>query len=89
MLKAQVFVVTGPLFLPKLTPRGYSMAYPLIGAVPNLVAVPTHFFKVVLAESKDRNMLGTKPVRVPRQVVGRWLRFSMWPSLSGAGVHAG
>jgi DNA/RNA endonuclease G (NUC1) len=30
--------------------------------VPNLVGVPTHFFKVVLAESKSRNMFGAKPV---------------------------
>jgi hypothetical protein len=30
--------------------------------VPNLVGVPTHFFKVVLAESKSRNLLGAKPV---------------------------
>mmetsp|Transcript_1435 Transcript_1435/g.4274 ORF Transcript_1435/g.4274 Transcript_1435/m.4274 type:complete len:410 (-) Transcript_1435:16-1245(-) len=60
----EVFVVTGPLFLPKLTSRGYTMAYPMIGEVPNLVAVPTHFFKVVLAESKERNLLGAKPVVV-------------------------
>jgi hypothetical protein len=59
----QVFVVTGPLFLPVLTPRGYKMDFPLIGQVPNLVAVPTHYFKVVLAESKARNLLGMKPVR--------------------------
>lgn len=56
-------MVTGPLFLPVLTPRGYQMGYPMIGDVPNLVAVPTHYFKVVLAESKSRNMLGVKPVR--------------------------
>ncbi len=31
--------------------------------VPNLVAVPTHFFKVVLADSKSRNMLGAKQAR--------------------------
>lgn len=31
--------------------------------MPNLVGVPTHFFKVVLAESKSRNLLGAKPVR--------------------------
>lgn len=58
----EVFVVTGPLFLPVLTPRGYKMDFPLIGQVPNLVAVPTHYFKVVLAESKARNLLGMKPV---------------------------
>ena len=27
-----------------------------------MVGVPTHFFKVVLAESKARNLLGAKPV---------------------------
>ena len=73
----QVFVVTGPLFLPRLTPRGYTMAYPLIGEVPNLVAVPTHFFKVVLAESKSRNMLGAKPVcPPPPQILRMPLSFS-------------
>lgn len=56
----EVFVVTGPLYLPRLTRNGYSMGYSLIGEVPNLVAVPTHYFKVVLAESKSRNLLGAK-----------------------------
>ncbi|BDA47734.1 probable endonuclease G, mitochondrial [Coccomyxa sp. Obi] len=45
-----VYVVTGPLFLPSKTPLGYMMQHPMIGQPPRMVAVPTHFFKVVLAE---------------------------------------
>ncbi|EIE23808.1 DNA/RNA non-specific endonuclease, partial [Coccomyxa subellipsoidea C-169] len=45
-----VYVVTGPLFLPSKTPLGYFMQHPMIGQPPRMVAVPTHFFKVVLAE---------------------------------------
>jgi DNA/RNA endonuclease G (NUC1) len=47
-----VFVVTGPLFLPKLQAdgKGWEMKHPMLGSAPELVAVPTHFFKVVLME---------------------------------------
>jgi endonuclease G len=49
-----VFVATGPLFLPRAAPAApggaFGVDYGAIGAPPRLVAVPTHFFKVVLAE---------------------------------------
>jgi endonuclease G len=49
-----VFVATGPLFLPRAAPAApggaFEVAHSAIGAPPRLVAVPTHFFKVVLAE---------------------------------------
>ncbi|KAI7855256.1 hypothetical protein BDC45DRAFT_439405 [Circinella umbellata] len=61
-----VYVYTGPLFLPRSNQSGYVdidqekagtsavsgyfIQYPLLGDVPN-VAVPTHFFKVILASS--------------------------------------
>ena len=47
----EVFVVTGPLFLPTLAggERKWVMQHDLIGTPPRLVSVPTHFFKVVLA----------------------------------------
>ncbi|KAJ9507830.1 hypothetical protein QJQ45_019267 [Haematococcus lacustris] len=49
-LCADVFVVTGPLFMPTLDATGqWVMKHPLIGAPPSLVAVPTHFYKVVVA----------------------------------------
>ncbi|KAI9095937.1 hypothetical protein DFS34DRAFT_651193 [Phlyctochytrium arcticum] len=43
-----VYVVTGPLYIPKLNPDGrFYVTYEVIGDPPN-TAVPTHFFKVVL-----------------------------------------
>lgn len=30
----EVFVITGPLFLPRRTPTGFEMCHPMIGAVP-------------------------------------------------------
>jgi endonuclease G len=48
----EVFVVTGPLFLPAAATAGgrkWVMQHDLIGTPPRLVSVPTHFFKVVLA----------------------------------------
>lgn len=46
-----VYVVTGPLYIPKRGPSGYVLSHPMIGTPPTMMAVPTHFFKVVLAES--------------------------------------
>ncbi|KAF3125498.1 nuclease [Orbilia oligospora] len=44
-------VITGPLYLPKLDSDGkYRVSYEVIGSPPN-VAVPTHFYKIILAES--------------------------------------
>lgn len=49
-----MFVTTGPLWLPEREEEGkYMMKYPMIGQPPALVAVPTHFYKVILAEPKD------------------------------------
>ncbi|BDA51432.1 Endonuclease G, mitochondrial [Coccomyxa sp. Obi] len=45
-----VYVMTGPLFLPVKTSNGYRMEHRMIGEPPGMMAVPTHFFKVVLAE---------------------------------------
>ena len=61
-----VYVYTGPLFIPRsnssgyydidkesvgtTADSGYFISYPLLGAVPN-VAVPTHFFKVILVST--------------------------------------
>jgi endonuclease G len=49
-----VYVITGPLYLPKKdakfpNPDKYYVQYEVIGNPPN-VAVPTHFFKVILAK---------------------------------------
>lgn len=61
---SDVYVYTGPLFLPQAMDDatkyylnqedagtknpGYQITYPMLGTVPN-VAVPTHFYKIVLA----------------------------------------
>lgn len=45
-----VRIVTGPLYLPKRDPDGkWRVSYEMIGNPPN-IAVPTHFFKVVIGE---------------------------------------
>ncbi|AMD20898.1 HDR156Cp [Eremothecium sinecaudum] len=45
-----VRIVTGPLYLPKKCPDGkYRVTYEMIGNPPN-IAVPTHFFKLLVAE---------------------------------------
>lgn len=50
-----VYIVTGPMFTPSLDPSGgLKMQYKLLGAFPETVAVPTHYYKVILAESKDK-----------------------------------
>nr|XP_018897013.1 PREDICTED: endonuclease G, mitochondrial [Bemisia tabaci] len=52
---ANVYVCTGPLYLPRRESDGkLYISYQVIG--PNNVAVPTHFFKVVVMESKDRRL---------------------------------
>jgi endonuclease G len=40
----EVYVVTGPLYLPKKEEEKYFIKYQVIGNPPN-TAVPTHFFK--------------------------------------------
>lgn len=46
-----VRIVTGPLYLPKRDPDGkWRVSYEMIGNPPN-VAVPTHFFKIIIGES--------------------------------------
>ncbi|KAI8143951.1 hypothetical protein BJV82DRAFT_609999 [Fennellomyces sp. T-0311] len=69
-----VYVYTGPLFIPKRISSDneyfdieqddvsasskptYHIEYPLLGAVPN-VAVPTHFYKIVLVSSTGSDYL--------------------------------
>jgi DNA/RNA endonuclease G (NUC1) len=48
-----VQIYTGPLYLPRQYPDGkWRVTYEVIGNPPS-VAVPTHFFKVIVAERKD------------------------------------
>lgn len=47
-----VYVCTGPLYLPKKEDDGKTyVRYQVIGA--NNVAVPTHFYKIVVCETTD------------------------------------
>ncbi|DBA02549.1 TPA: hypothetical protein N0F65_011021 [Lagenidium giganteum] len=49
-----VYVITGPLWLPNKKRSGeYEVSYPVIGTPPDAIAVPTHFFKVVLGRKRD------------------------------------
>lgn len=58
-----VYIVTGPLYLPKKDADGkFRVTYEVIGNPPN-VAVPTHFFKIVVAEKPVGNP-GTSDVAV-------------------------
>jgi endonuclease G len=57
---ASVRIFTGPLYLPRQYPDGkWRVTYEVIGNPPS-VAVPTHFFKVIVAEGTDE----TGPVAV-------------------------
>lgn len=48
-------IVTGPLYLPRQHPDGkWRVSYEVIGNPPN-IAVPTHFYKVIVAESGKPN----------------------------------
>ncbi|TRY66955.1 hypothetical protein TCAL_03740 [Tigriopus californicus] len=54
-LYRNVYVCTGPLYLPKPGPDGKNyVRYQVIGA--NNVAVPTHFFKVIVGEMENRDL---------------------------------
>ncbi|TGZ77350.1 hypothetical protein EX30DRAFT_323669 [Ascodesmis nigricans] len=47
-----VRIITGPLYLPRLHPDGkYRVSYEVIGNPPN-IAVPTHFYKVIIGEGQ-------------------------------------
>jgi endonuclease G len=63
-----VYVVSGPLFLPKFDAAEgkHFVKYEVLGDPPN-TAVPTHFFKVILAVKGDMNALGG--FVVPNEVI--------------------
>lgn len=59
--RRQVHVLTGPLWLPTKYSKneGVEYRYLGIGKPPSLVAVPSHFFKVVVAVSPDKTTGGS------------------------------
>lgn len=56
-----VWIVTGPLYIPQPSAAGWSMAHPMLGTPPQLLAVPTHFYKLVLGERAG--VAGAQPTR--------------------------
>lgn len=56
-----VRIMTGPLYLPKKDEKDgkFRISYEVIGNPPN-VAVPTHFFKLIVAENPTSNPKGDK-----------------------------
>ncbi|CAG8608584.1 4347_t:CDS:2, partial [Dentiscutata heterogama] len=58
-LFTDVYVFTGPAYLPYEENGNWYVKYKLIGTPPN-VAVPTHFFKVVLAVKNDDSQTSGK-----------------------------
>ncbi|KAJ1341777.1 nuclease [Batrachochytrium salamandrivorans] len=90
-----VFVTTGPLFLPTKDENGqYWVKYQVLGTPPN-TAVPTHFFKVIVATRKDQTYAqafvvpnsaieGTPPLTdyiVPVDAVEHMSGLSLFPNL--------
>ncbi|XP_017019014.1 endonuclease G, mitochondrial [Drosophila kikkawai] len=64
---ANVYVCTGPLYLPRKEDDGKMyVKYEVIGS--NTVAVPTHFYKVVVGESSDHK-LHMEAYVMPNQVI--------------------
>lgn len=56
---ATTYVVSGPLWLPKrqLGDKVFQYAYPALGKPPSLVAVPSHFFKVVVVVNNHNHQI--------------------------------
>lgn len=62
-----VYVCTGPLYLPKRDADGKNyIRYQVIGA--NSVAVPTHFYKIVVCQTNDGH-LDMESYVLPNQVI--------------------
>ncbi|KAL4096240.1 hypothetical protein PRIC1_009602 [Phytophthora ramorum] len=66
-----IYVITGPLFLPKKNKQTgeYEVSYPVLGTPPDAVAVPTHFFKVVLGEKRGDKGFATAGFILPNKVI--------------------
>jgi endonuclease G, mitochondrial len=54
-----VWVVTGPAFLPKKEGSKWIMRYEVLGDSEPNVAVPTHFWKVILTQKGSNMMLAS------------------------------
>lgn len=64
-----VRIMTGPLFLPKKDDDGkYRVTYEVIGSPPN-IAVPTHFFKLVVGETTGDDKISVGAFVLPNAVI--------------------
>lgn len=69
----EVFVVSGPLFIPRQVRNGHwVVSYRVIG---NNVAAPSHFYKVILAERKENDPCFMAGFIVPNRVYKRKIPF--------------
>lgn len=64
-----VRVMTGPLYLPKECDDGkYRVTYEMVGSPPN-IAVPTHFFKLVVGENISSEKISVAAFVLPNDVI--------------------
>ncbi|KAJ1885790.1 nuclease [Kickxella alabastrina] len=63
-----VYCISGPLYLPKKEGDKWVVKYEVIGSPPN-VAVPTHFFKVILASRKGEPAVALGAFAMPNDVI--------------------
>jgi len=54
----EIIIFTGPVFAPIFIQNQWIYMNRTIGAFPNLVSVPTHFFKVIIAKRKGKGQHG-------------------------------
>ncbi|KAL4428150.1 hypothetical protein ABPG75_002239 [Micractinium tetrahymenae] len=71
-----VYIITGPLFLPQRSGAtqangapGFVMQHPMIGTPPQLMAVPTHYYKVVLGEFSGGRRAAVGAFVMPNQPI--------------------
>lgn len=64
-----VRIMTGPLYLPKLCDDGkYRVSYEVIGSPPN-IAVPTHFFKLIVGENNGDDKISVGAFVLPNGAI--------------------
>ncbi|RLV90825.1 Mitochondrial nuclease [Spathaspora sp. JA1] len=64
-----VRVMTGALYLPKKCPDGkFRVEYEMIGSPPN-IAVPTHFYKLIVGENKRDEKISCAAFVLPNDVI--------------------
>lgn len=49
----EAIIITGPVFAPIFIDNRWVYVHRTVGTFPNLIHVPTHFYKVILGKKKD------------------------------------